>query len=258
MRVVLAVDVDGRRYEMRLGAGHPSGSVQVSEPGTPLPDDAGSPGQRNRRAALSALAHLAEIAAAMPGPQPADRDGTDEADRDVLVAGELVTVTGDRFDDDQRKQLWVVVDAFFDYTIAVLGGDGYQWARIPRGELTPAAPLWIRQVIRGDHTFGYIGADSTEPMLPDDQFEQRQPGCYDLARVHRRPEPEQSWAEAQVLNPTGGFTRVAVTPPADWHAATPSSAESGEPLHPIAEQLLQRAARILAPPADPATTAVDS
>jgi hypothetical protein len=88
----------------------------------------------------------------------------------VLVAGELVTVTGDRFDDDQRKQLWVVVDAL---------------ARVYR---------LAGQVLR--------------------------------VRVHRRPEPEQSSAEALVLNPTGGFTRVAVTPPADWHAATPSSAEA--------------------------------
>jgi hypothetical protein len=164
-RVLLAVDLDGRRYEIPPGAGHPSGSVQVSEPGTPLPDDADSPGQRHRRAALSALAHLAEVAAALPAPQPADRDGTEDADPDVLVAGELVIVTGDRFDDDQRKQLWVVVDAFFDYTIAVLGGDGYQWARIPRSELTPVTPQWIRRVIRGDRTFGYIGADSAEPTL---------------------------------------------------------------------------------------------
>lgn len=133
---MLAVDLDGRRYETLIGTGHPSGSAQVSEPGTPLLHDAGSPRLRIRRAALSALAHLAEMAVAMPGPQPADSDGVDEGDRDVLVAGELVTVTGDRFDDDQRKQLWAVVNAFFDYTIAVLGGDGYQWARIPRGELT--------------------------------------------------------------------------------------------------------------------------
>jgi hypothetical protein len=169
-RVVLAVDVDGRRYEMHLGAGHSSGSVQVSEPGTPLPDDAGSPSLRDRRAALSALAALAEVAAALPGAQPDDSDGTEEPDRDVLMAGELVTVTGDRFDDDQRKQLWVVVDAFFDYTIAVLGGDGYQWTCIPRSELTPAAPQWIRRVIRGDRAFGYVGADSAEPMLLDDQL----------------------------------------------------------------------------------------
>jgi hypothetical protein len=270
-RAVLAIDVDGRRYEMLVGAGHPSPSVQISEPGTPLPNDADSPNLRNRRAALTTLAHLAEAAAAMPALQPAaDSDSAEEDDRDVLVAGELVTVTGDRFDDDQRKQLWVVVDAFFDYTIAVLGGDGYQWGHIPRSELTPVTPQWIRRVIRGDRTFGYVGADSTDPVLLDDEFYQRQPGRYELTRVyqlagqvlrvrvHRQPEPEQSRAEAQVLNPTGGFTLVADTPPADWHPATPTSAQSGEPLYPIAEQLLHRAARILTPPADPATTAADS
>lgn len=195
--------------------------------------------------------------------------GIEEADRDVLVAGELVTVTGDRFD-DERKQLWVVVDYFHDYTIAVLGGNGYQWARIPRGELAPAAPQWIRRVIRGDRTYSYIGADSTEPVLLDNEFDQRQPGCYELTRVYRLAgqvlrvrvyryaEPEQSRAEALVLNPTGGFTVLAVTPPAGWHTATPPSAESGEPLRPIAEQLLQRAARILAAPADPASNTAGS
>lgn len=79
-------------------------------------------------------------------------------------------------------------------------------------------------------------------------------------RVHRRPEPAQSRAEAQLLNPSGGFTLIAAIPPADWHATTPPSADSGEPLYPIAERLLQRAARILAPPAglDPAATAAGS
>jgi hypothetical protein len=271
-RVVVAVDVDGRRYEMLLDTGQPAQSVQVSEPGTPLPDDAASPRPRNRRAAWSALTQIVDIATAIPGLQPdaADSDGTEEADRDVLVAGELVTVTGDRFDDDERKQLWVVVDYFDDYTIAVLGGNGYQWARIPRGELAPAAPQWIRRVIRGDRTYGYIGADSTEPVLLDDEFYQWQPGRYQLTRVYRlagqvlrvrvyRHEgPEQSRAEALVLNPTGGFTVLTATPPGDWHAATPPSAESGEPLSAIAEQLLQRAARILAPPADPAINTADS
>lgn len=232
-RVVLAVDVDGRRYEKLLGAGHRSPSVQVSEPGTPLPDDADLPSLGNRRAALSALAHLAEVASTMPAPQP-DTDGTEAADDDVLVAGELVTVTGDRFDDDQRKQLWVVVDAFFDYTIAVLGGNGYQWGHIPRGELTPVTPQWIRRVIRGDRTYGYIGADSTEPVLLDDEFYQWQPGRYQLTRVYRlagqvlrvqvyrHEAPEHSRAEALVLNPTGGFTVLTATPPADWHNCDPT------------------------------------
>jgi hypothetical protein len=77
-------------------------------------------------------------------------------------------------------------------------------------------------------------------------------------RVYRHEGPEQSRAEALVLNPTGGFTVLAATPPAGWHAASPPSAESGEPLSAIAEQLLQRAARILAPPADPAINTADS
>jgi hypothetical protein len=268
-RVVVAVDMDGRRYEKLAMPGQADQSVQVSEPGMPLPDDADS---TSRRAAWSALARLVEVAAAMPAPQPkaAASDGAEEPGSEELVAGELVTVSGDRFDDDQRQQLWVVVDHFDDYTIAVLGGDGFQWPNIPRGDLTPATPQWIQRIIRGDGTYGYLGVDSTEPVLLDEQFAQPQPGSYDLTRVyrlagqvlrvyvHRHPQPAESRAEAQVLNPTGGFTAIAVTPPADWHPATPSSPQSGEPLHPIAEQLLHRAARILAPPADEATTAADS
>lgn len=173
-RVVIAVDMDGRRYEMLAGPGQPAQSVRVSEPGTPLPDDPGSPSLRSRRAVWSALARLVDVAAVIPAAraEAADSDGTGTPGSDELVAGELVTVSGDRFDDDERRQLWVIVDHFDDYTIAVLGGDGFQWAHIPRGDLTPAEPRWIQRVIRGDRTYGYVGVDSTESVLLDEEFTQ--------------------------------------------------------------------------------------
>ncbi|WP_432833024.1 hypothetical protein [Dactylosporangium sp. CA-092794] len=257
LRAVLAMDVDHRRYQMLLGTDRPATPVQVSETGGPLPDDATAP---HRQQAWSA-----PTSSRTPPPPPIrSPTPTAMATRtlagDVLVAGEIVTVTGDRFDDDQRNQLWVVVDYFDDYTIAVLGGDGYQWPRVPRGDLTPITAQWIRRVIRRDGTNAYVSADSTEPVLLDDAFHRLQPGCYELTRVyrlagqvlrvqvHRGPEPEHSTAQAQVLEPTGGFTTVAVMPPADWHPGTPSATDSAQPLYPIAERLLHRATRILAPP----------
>jgi len=265
-RVLVAVDVDGRSYQLMRGVGPMAAFVQVDAPVTPPLGPVRDPGIHDRQATLSALAQLVAV---VPRTQPDDGaeevgGGAEEVGSDELVLGELVTVVGDRWDDDERNQLWVVVDNFFDYTIAVLGGNGYHWAKIPRGELTPVAPEWIRRVIRGDRTYGYVGADSIEPVLLEDEFFRRELGyeltrVYRLAgqvlrvRVHRQAEPEQSRAEAQVLNPTGGFTLIAATPPADWHAATPPTADSGAPLHPIAGQLLRRAVRILTPPADPTT-----
>jgi hypothetical protein len=262
-RVVVAADVDGRRYHVVRAAGQPAGTAQVSEPGTPLPADPTDPPAQNRRAALYALTRLVDIATATTDPQHNTSDGTDGPDLGVLMPGELVTVTGDRWDDDERQQLWVVVDYLDQYTIAVLGGDGYQWSGIPRGELAVAAPQWIRRIIRHDNTYGYIGADTTMPVLLDDMFHQRHPGCYQLTRVYRVAgqmlrvrvdrdvHAEQSRAEAHILNPPGGYTTVAATPWTAWWAATPPSAATGEALHPVAEQLLRRALRILTPPPDP-------
>jgi hypothetical protein len=73
-------------------------------------------------------------------------------------------------------------------------------------------------------------------------------------RVERDVLPDRSRADAQILNPPGGYTVVADTPWTSWYAPTPSSAADGEPLHPVAEQLLQRALRILTPPPDQTTS----
>ncbi|RSM53253.1 hypothetical protein DMB66_39200 [Actinoplanes sp. ATCC 53533] len=161
-RVAFAADVDGRRYHA-ISTGNQADPAQISEPGESLPDHAVAPALGYRRiAAMSALARLIDIATSTPGPQPdpADNGGLDP---DELAAGELVTVTGDGWDDDQRGQLWVVLDTFLAYTIAVLGGDGYQWPNVPRGELTPVTPDSIQRVQRSDGTYGYVGADSTHP-----------------------------------------------------------------------------------------------
>lgn len=161
-RVAFAADVDGRRYHA-IGGRSQADPAQISEPGEPLPDHAVAPALGYRRiAAMSALTRLIDIAASTPGPQPdpADSGGPD---LDELAPGELVTVTGDRWDDDQRGQLWVVLDTFLAYTIAVLGGDGYQWPNVRRGELTPVTPDSIQRVQNSDGTYGYVGADSTHP-----------------------------------------------------------------------------------------------
>ena len=159
-RVAAAADMDGRIYFVSTIAGR-SGTVQVAEPGTPPTFDATDqlpPG--NLPVALSALTRLVAIAADDlwhdAVDQPSDNDGG------PLVAGEIVTVHGDRWDDDARAKLWVVIDDFADYTIAVLGGDGYQWPRVPRGELTPVSPDRIRKV-RRDDTYAYARDDSTAP-----------------------------------------------------------------------------------------------
>lgn len=162
IRVLVAVDIDGRRYHMILGDGRPSGAVFVTEPGMPVPVTADDPLAGSGSAALDALNHLVALTASDPGRGATDQP--DRADTGPLVHGEIVTVRGDRWDDEQRAQLWVVVDDFDDYAIAVLGGDGYQWRRVPRRDLTAVAPAWIRREVRADATYGYVDADTAAPV----------------------------------------------------------------------------------------------
>lgn len=167
-RIVMALDTDGRCY---LGAGS-DGTVQVIEPDLPLPIDATSPLYGRAHAARSALGRLLATAADDRGHDSAEQ--THDRDSGPLVPGDIVAVRGDRWDDDQRAQLWVVVDTFIDYTVAVLGGDGYQTPRVPRSDLTPVAPRWIRKV-RRDDTYAYVGTDTTAAALLDEAFAQRGP-----------------------------------------------------------------------------------
>ncbi|MEV6931589.1 hypothetical protein AB0M46_44845 [Dactylosporangium sp. NPDC051485] len=161
--VLIAADIDGRRYNMILGDGQPGGAVQVTEPGMPVPAHATLTGSSG--AARAALDHLVGLTASAPGRDVTDQhDPADRPDTGPLVPGEIVTVRGDRWDEEQRAQLWVVVDDFDDYAIAVLGGDGYQWRRVPRHDLTPVTPTRIRREIRADATYRYVDADTAAPV----------------------------------------------------------------------------------------------
>ncbi|WP_327007666.1 hypothetical protein OHA72_10545 [Dactylosporangium sp. NBC_01737] len=260
-RVLVAADVDGHRYHMVTDASRPSGTVRVTEPGMPVPVTADDPLSGIGHAALRALNHLVDLTNTVLG-----RDAAGQPDRDdtsPLSAGEIVTVHGDRWDDEQRAQLWVVVDVFDDYTIAVLGGDGYQWPRVPRRALTKVTPAWIRRVLRPDATHAYVDADTKTPTLVDETFTDHGTSGYELVRTYRLagsllrvrvwrgPQPEHSSAVVQLLDPAGDHSVTAITGLTSWHAATPSEAADGVPLYAVAEELLYSAVRILTP-ADPA------
>jgi hypothetical protein len=123
-------------------------------------------------------------------------------------------------------------------------------------------PEWIRKV-RRDHAYAYAAHDTTAPVLIDETFTGRGADGYQLHRLYqvaglvlrvhvlRAPQPDHSRAEAHLLNAPGDRTVVAATAWTYWYTATPAEAATGEPLHPVAEQLLQRATRILTAPADP-------
>jgi hypothetical protein len=130
-RVLVAVDADHRFYHHVRQTGAAAGQVAVWWPTTIGPPDTPNRVTHGDRSALNQLSRLMDRLRTPTDP-PAD---TAAEDSDPLVHGEIVTVTGDRFNDDHRSQLWVVVDNWFDYAIAVLGGDGYQWRNIPRGDL---------------------------------------------------------------------------------------------------------------------------
>jgi hypothetical protein len=149
-RVMMALDVDGRRYVARAGAGRDA-TVQVVESGMPLPIDATDPLSSNLQMALSALIRLV-VAADEP-----HHDGTDER---VLNAGEIVTVVAvdDAHADTPRNQAFVVIDGFDhpSYGIAALGGDGYEWRSQPREWLQVVYPPQLRQHRDTDGNIIYV------------------------------------------------------------------------------------------------------
>lgn len=259
-RVLIAVDADHRFYHHVHEAGAEAGQVAVWTPVTIGPPDTPNRVTHGDRSALNQLDWLMDRLRA-PNDLAAGTAAPDEdEDVDPLVAGELVTVTGDRFDDDERTQLWVVIDHFDNYAIAVLGGNGYEWRKIPRRELHRASPRWIQRIIRHDGTFAYLSADTTAPVLTEATFHQYAPGRYELTRVYRLGgevlrirvsrdvHPGISLAQAQLLDPRGGYTTVADIPTQHWYPATPADAADPAALALVADDLLQRATRILIPP----------
>ncbi|MEV6931388.1 hypothetical protein AB0M46_43790 [Dactylosporangium sp. NPDC051485] len=264
-RVTVAVDAGHRFYHHVHQAGAAAGQVAVWAPVTIGPLDTPNRVTHGDRSALNELSRLMDRLRTPTDP-PADtaaQHKDKDEDEDVLVHGEIVTVTGDRFDDDDRARLWVVVDHFFDYAIAVLGGDGYYRRNIPRGDLARAEPQWIQRTVRHDATFAYVDADTTTPTLVDETFTDHGTSGYELVRTHRLagsllrvrvwrgPQPEHSSAVVQLLDPAGDHSVMALMGQASWHAATPSEATNGAPLYAVAEELLHSAVRILTP-ADPA------
>jgi hypothetical protein len=255
-RVMVAVDADHRRYHHVHQTGAMPGRVAVWEPTTIGPLDTPNRVTHGDSSALNQLHRLMDRPRTPTDP-PA---GTAAQHEDGLEPGEIVTVTGDRFDDDDRARLWVVVDYVDDYAIAVLGGDGYQWRNIPRSELLRVAPQWIQRTIRHDSTLAYVGADTTAPVLLEELFHRLPPGCYELTRVYRLAgqvlrirvrrdvTPDASLAQAQVLNPPGGYTVVADAPARGWYPAALANASVEAPLVRVADGLLQQALRILTPP----------
>ncbi|WP_435204968.1 hypothetical protein [Micromonospora sp. bgisy143] len=102
-------------------------------------------------------------------------------------------------------------------------------------------------------------------MIVDEVFQQGGHGNYELARVqhadgyvlrvrvHRDSYAKQSTAVAEVLTPLLTWTIIASSPGGDWHRKTPATSSDTTPLIPVADEVLQRARRILPVPA-PFTT----
>lgn len=82
--------------------------------------------------------------------------GTDEAPPEVLDAGVIVTVAPAETIDEPPGRLFVVVDGFDAprYTIAVLGGDGFQYPNVPGDQLIVVTPAHI--VIDITTSGGYV------------------------------------------------------------------------------------------------------
>ncbi|MFF0172905.1 hypothetical protein [Micromonospora profundi] len=93
-------------------------------------------------------------------------------------------------------------------------------------------------------------------MIVDEVFHQSGHGTYELTRVHhsdgyvlrvrvyRDSYAKQSTAVAEVLTPLLTWTIIASSPGGGWHRTTPDAA----PLIPVADEVLQRARRILPVP----------
>ncbi|MEV0003489.1 hypothetical protein AB0H28_14540 [Micromonospora sp. NPDC050980] len=78
-------------------------------------------------------------------------------DQRTLDAGEIVTVAPALMV-EMGPCLYVAIDGFDDprYTIARLGGDGYQWPNVNREDLIPTAPRHIVRVTDADGDIAYI------------------------------------------------------------------------------------------------------
>ncbi|MBB5110471.1 hypothetical protein FHU28_000310 [Micromonospora echinospora] len=97
-------------------------------------------------------------------------------------------------------------------------------------------------------------------MIVDEVFHQGGPGSYELTRVHhtdgyvlrvqvyRDSYAKQSTAVAEVLTPLFTWTIIASSPGHSWHRTTPTTAPNAGTLIPVADEVLQRARRILPVP----------
>ncbi|MFJ6199143.1 hypothetical protein [Micromonospora sp. NPDC092111] len=83
-------------------------------------------------------------------------DGHDERG---LEPGEIVTVAP-ALADEMGEHLYVVIDGFNDprYTLALLGGDGYQWPNVAREHIIPITPERIVRVPTSDSASAYTPA----------------------------------------------------------------------------------------------------
>ncbi|MEV6377654.1 hypothetical protein [Micromonospora musae] len=77
-------------------------------------------------------------------------DVIDRDDERPLEPGEIITVAP-ALAGEMGSHLYVVIDGFNDprYTIARLGGDGYQVPNVERQYLTPVAPGQVVRVTDG-------------------------------------------------------------------------------------------------------------
>lgn len=90
--------------------------------------------------------------------EPAATDQPPAPDHDdVLNPGAIVTVHDADWFDESTDVLYVVIDGFNAprYTIARLGGDGYQWPSMPRDNLTVVTPTRIVRIDHADAAGGY-------------------------------------------------------------------------------------------------------
>ncbi|MEU2661441.1 hypothetical protein [Micromonospora sp. NPDC007220] len=97
-------------------------------------------------------------------------------------------------------------------------------------------------------------------MIVDEVFHQGGHGTYELTRVHhtdgyvlrvrvcRDSYATQSTAVAEVLTPLSTWTAIASSPGGGWHRTTPTASPDAAPLVPVADEVLQRARRILPVP----------
>ncbi|RKN46170.1 hypothetical protein [Micromonospora endolithica] len=83
-------------------------------------------------------------------------DHLSEDNQRSLQPGEIVTVAP-ALTAEMGRYLYVVVDGFLDprYTIARLGGDGYQWPNVHREDLIAGAPRWIIRMTDADGEAAY-------------------------------------------------------------------------------------------------------